>query len=478
MRSSGPAKAAVGADQTAEDQVAPRQHYGITLVVLAVAALAFALLQTMVAPALPEIQRQLHASTTSVTWVLTVYLLTASVATPIFGRLGDMFGKEHLLLVVLGIFAVGCLMSALSHSFGLLVAGRAVQGAGGAVFPLSFGIIRDEFPPGRIATGIGLISATFGVGGGVGLVLSGVIVDHLSYEWIFWLGFFAAAIAALATRLFVPESPIKTPASVDWVGTVLLSGGLTCLLLAISEGNRWGWSSTRVVGLFSVSAVLMVMWALFELRARQPTVDMRLLALRGVWTTNLCGFLIGFGMFASFILIPQFVQAPASTGYGFGASATQAGLFLLPSAAVMLVAGPGSGALGTRFGARLPLQLGCLLAAASFALLAAAHDHSWQIYLASTVLGVGMGFAFAAMANLIVRAVPQSQTGEATGMNTIMRTVGGAMGGQIAAAIVAGHLAATGLPREAGYSAAFVMSAIVTVLAFLAALAVPRQDTP
>jgi MFS family permease len=232
------------------------------------------------------------------------------------------------------------------------------------------------------------------------------------------------------------------------------------------------------VGLFAAAAVLLVIWALFELRVHQPLVDMRLLALRGVWTTDLTGFLIGFGMFGSFILIPQFVQAPASTGYGFAASATQAGLYLLPAAAVMLLAGPGAGALGTRFGPRLPLQLGCLLAAAAFALLAGAHDQSWQIYLASTVLGVGMGFAFAAMANLIVRAVPQTQTGEATGMNTIMRTVGGAMGGQIAATIVTGHLAATGLPTETGYTTAFVMSAIVAGIGFLAALAVPRSDNP
>jgi EmrB/QacA subfamily drug resistance transporter len=478
MRSSGAPKAVAGAEAPTEPPSVARQHYGVTLSVLAVAALAYALLQTMVAPALPDIQRDLHTTTTSVTWVLTVYLLTASIATPIFGRLGDMFGKEHMLLVVLVIFAAGCLISALSHSLGLLVAGRAVQGAGGAVFPLSFGIIRDEFPPARVATGIGLISATFGVGGGAGLVLSGVIVDHLSYEWIFWLGLVAAAIAAVATRLFVPESPVKTPASIDWVGAVLLSAGLCALLLAISEGNGWGWGSARIVGLFGAAAVLLVIWALFELRVQQPLVDMRLLALRGVWTTDLTGFLIGFGMFGSFILIPQFVQAPASTGYGFAASATQAGLYLLPAAAVMLLAGPGAGALGTRFGPRLPLQLGCLLAAAAFALLAAAHDQSWQIYLASTVLGVGMGFAFAAMANLIVRAVPQTQTGEATGMNTIMRTVGGAMGGQIAATIVTGHLAATGLPSETGYTTAFMMSAIVAAIGFLAALAVPRSDNP
>src|SRR3954464_2258071 len=187
----------------------PRQHYGITLAVLATAALAYAVSQTMVAPALPAIQKDLHTTTTGVTWVLTIYLLTASIATPVLGRLGDMFGKEHVLVWVLGMFALGSLVAALSHSIGLLVAGRAIQGFGGAVFPLAFGIIRDEFPPERVAQGIGLISATFGIGGGFGLVLSGVIVDNLAFEWIFWIAALVTAVAVVATVLFVPESPIK-----------------------------------------------------------------------------------------------------------------------------------------------------------------------------------------------------------------------------------------------------------------------------
>src|SRR3954449_2388474 len=239
---------------------APRQHYGITLAVLATAALAYAVSQTMVAPALPAIQEDLHTTTTEVTWVLTIYLLTASIATPVLGRLGDMFGKERVLVAVLIGFAVGSLVCALSHSIGVLVTGRAIQGCAGAVFPLAFGIIRDEFPPERVAQGIGLISATFGIGGGVGLVAAGLIVDHLPYEWIFWIGLIVTAIAIVCTLLFVPESPVKVPAKIDWVGAALLSVGLGALLLAISEGPRWGWTSTKVLGLFVVAAVAFVIW--------------------------------------------------------------------------------------------------------------------------------------------------------------------------------------------------------------------------
>jgi EmrB/QacA subfamily drug resistance transporter len=455
---------------------APRQHYGVTLAVLATAALAYAVSQTMVAPALPAIQKDLHTTTTGVTWVLTIYLLTASIATPVLGRLGDMFGKERMLVLVLVMFALGSLVAALSHSIGLLVLGRAIQGFAGAVFPLSFGIIRDEFPPERVAQGIGLISATFGIGGGAGLVLAGVIVDHLAYEWIFWIALIVTLVAIVCTILFVPESPVKVPAKIDWVGAALLSVGLGSLLLGISEGPRWGWSSPGILGLFVLSATALVVWVRFELHVPSPLVDMRMMRRRPVWATNLAALLVGFGMFGSFILIPQFVQAPPNAGYGFNANVTEAGLILLPSTAVMLFAGPIAGWLGSRFGSRLPLLIGTATAAAAFGLIGLAHEQRWELFIGTALMGAGIGFAFAAMANLIVEAVDATETGVATGMNTIMRTVGGSLGGQISATIVSAHvIAGTQVARESGYTAAFLLSAFVMVLAFGATLLVPAR---
>ena len=452
-----------------------KRHYGLTLAVLAVAGLSFALLQTMVAPALPAIQREYGASTTAVTWVLTVYLLSASIATPVLGRLGDMFGKERLLVIVLLVLAAGTLVSALSTSLELLIAGRAIQGAGGAIFPLSFGIIRDEFPRERVGAGIGLISATFGIGGGAGLVLAGVIVDHLDYTWIFWLSLVVILGAVVATHFFVPESPVKTPARIDWGGAALLAAGLGSGLLAVSEGNNWGWGSAPVLGMLAASAVLLVVWTRYELRVREPLVDMRMMRLRGVWTTNVTGLMVGFGMFGSFLLVPQLVQMPEAAGFGFGASVTQAGLFLLPSSAVMLFAGPFAGWLGGRLGPRTPVLIGIALVGLGFVQLAVLHDQPWHIYLNSLITGAGIGLSFASMATLIVEAVPQTQTGVATGMNTIMRSVGGALGAQISASIVGAHLGASGLPTESGFVVAFVVSAGALGLAFCAALLIPRR---
>jgi EmrB/QacA subfamily drug resistance transporter len=386
----------------------------------------------------------------------------------VLGRLGDMFGKERLLVIVLLVLGAGTLIAALSTSLPMLIAGRAVQGAGGAIFPLSFGIIRDEFPREKVGSGIGLISATFGVGGGAGLVLSGVIVDHLHYTWIFWLSLVVIAAAVVCTHFFVPESPVKTPAKIDWGGAALMSLGLSAVLLAVSQGNSWGWGSARVLGLVAGGAIVLAVWARFELRVPQPLVDMRMMRLRGVWTTNVTALMVGFGMFGSFLLVPQFVEMPPAAGFGFGASVTEAGLYLLPSAAVMLVAGPLAGWLGNRLGSRTPLLIGIALVAVGFVQLAVLHDEHWHVFLNSVLTGAGIGLAFASMATLIVDAVPQTQTGVATGMNTIMRSIGGALGAQIAASIVGAHA------DESHFVAAFLVSAAGLALAFLAALVIPR----
>jgi EmrB/QacA subfamily drug resistance transporter len=458
-----------------------RQHYNVTLAVLTLGTVAYALLQSLVAPALPDIQHALHTSESSVSWVLTGYLLSASVATPIIGRLGDMYGKERMLMIVLAMLAVGTLLAAVASSIGLLIAARIVQGAGGGIFPLAFGIVRDEFPREKVAGGIGLLSSLLGIGGGAGVVLAGVIVDHVSYHWLFWLPLAAIVIAAVATHFFVPESPVKVPGRINWLGALLLSAGLAAVLFAVSKTSTWGWGSSRTLGLIAAGLLALVAWVAAEMRAREPLVDMRMMRIRGVWTTNVVAALLGVGMYSSFILLPLFVEEPKSTGYGFGASVTGAGMFMLPSTMMMLLVGPLSGRLERRFGSKPPLLAGALSSAVAFLLLALAHGHPWEVYIASALLGIGIGLAFAAMANLIVQNVRQDQTGVATGMNTVMRTLGGALGAQVAGTFLANNLAGDGLPTEHGYALGFVMCAGALVVGLLFALAIPnrtRRTTP
>jgi EmrB/QacA subfamily drug resistance transporter len=452
-----------------------RQHYNVTFTLLAVAAVAYALLQSLVAPALLTIQQDLDTTTAGAAWILTAYLLSASVVTPIAGRLGDMYGKKRTMVVVLIVLGLGTLLAALATSIGVMIVARVIQGAGGAVFPLSFAIIRDEFPPRRVPHGIALISAILGIGGGLGIVLAGPIIEHFSYHWLFWFPLIAVIVATVGIVLFVPESPVKTRGRIDSLGAVLLATWLVALLVPVSQGATWGWTSPKTLVLFAAAAVLIPVWVWVESRTRSALVDMQMMRLRPVWTTNLAALVLGFGMFASFVLVPQFVELPTSTGFGFGASVTEAGLFLVPATLGMLVAGPISGRLSSTVGSRVPLILGALFSCVAFVLLTVAHsEQRFEIYLAMAVMGIGIGFAFSSMANLIVESVPASQTGVATGMNTIVRTIGGAIGSQVSAGIVAATLAASGEPTERGFTIAFAAAAIALAAGVVVAFLVPR----
>jgi EmrB/QacA subfamily drug resistance transporter len=449
---------------------------GIILAVLSLGGISYALLQSLVLPALPEIQSSLHTSESAVGWVLTAYLLSASVTTPIIGRLGDMFGKERLLLTVLLLLAFGTFISAIASSLWLMIFGRIIQGAGGGIFPLAFSIIRDEFPNARVPGAIGLVSSLLGIGGGAGVVFAGVVTQNLSYHWLFWFPLAMILVTAVLTRRYIPESPLKTPAEINYRAVALMTLGISGVLLAITETSTWGWTSAKTVGLFAAGMVLIAAWVRAELRSRDPLVDMRMMAIRGVWTTNTAAFLIGVGMYSSFILLPELVQEPTSTGYGFGASVTVAGLFLLPATIAIVVVGQMAGALERRIGSRGSLIGGALFVLAAYALLVADRSQQVDIYVAAGLLGIGIGLSFSAMANLIVQNVRPEQTGVATGMNAVTRTLGGAFGGQVAATLLASNLGAAGLPASSGFTLAFLVCLIALAGALGFALLVPKRS--
>ncbi|MCW3064373.1 MAG: transporter [Solirubrobacterales bacterium] len=451
-----------------------RSRPNVTLAVLCLGGVAYSVLSSAVVPALPTIQRSFHTSETGVTWLLTGFLLAASVGTSILGRLGDMYGKEKLLLWTLVILAAGTLIGALATSLGVMIVGRTIQGVSGGIFPLAFGIVRDEFPREKVAGSIGLLSSVLGVGGGVGIVMSGVIVKYLDYHWLYWIPLVAIVLAAVFTWRFVPESPVRVPGKVNWVAAGLMSAGISAVLLAISQTIVWGWGSPKTLGLLAIGFVLCGLWILREVRSREPLVDMTMMRIRGVWTTNAAAFLLGAGMYASFIVFPQFAQLPKSTGFGFGASVLVSGLYLLPSTAGMVILGTSAGAISARFGSKAALIAGTGFTTSAFLLLSVAHGHPYDLLISAALLGVGMGLAFAALGNLIVQAVPPHQTGVATGMNTVMRTLGGALGGQLSATFIAKNHA-HGLPTVTGFTDTFLMATGFLVVCVLSGLLIPSR---
>jgi EmrB/QacA subfamily drug resistance transporter len=453
-----------------------RSHPNVTLAVLSVAGLAFSMLASAVVPALPTIQHDLHTTENGVTWTLTAYLLSASVGTAIIGRLGDMYGKEKLLVWTLVILSAGTLLAALAGSLALLIVARAIQGVGGGVFPLAMGIVRDEFPREKVAGSIGLMSALLGIGGGVGILAGAAIVERLSWHWLFWLPLGPIVLSALCTWRFVPESPVRMPGRINWPAAVLMSVGISLVLVGVSETTAWGWGSARTISVLAVGLAVCAAWVATEVRSAQPLIDMTLMRVRAIWTANLTAFLLGAGMYSSFVIFPQFAQLPKSTGFGFGASIVGSALYLLPSTVGMAVVGSAAGRIAARFGSKPALVAGSVVTAASFWLLLVQHAHVYDMLVASLLLGVGIGLAFAALGNIVVQAVDGHQTGVATGMNTVMRSVGGALGGQLTATFLAAHVHA-GLPTVDGFDEAFVFSASCLAVCTVAALLVPGRGS-
>ncbi len=452
-------------------------HPNVILAVLAVAGTAYSVLSSAVIPALPTFQAVLHTSETGTAWLLTAFLLSASVGTSIIGRLGDMYGKEKMLLITLIVLAFGTLVAALADSLGVLIIARVIQGVAGGIFPLSFSIARDEFPRERVAGAIGLLSSILGVGGGAGMVLGALIVQHLGIHWLFWIPLVVTVIAAYATWRWIPESPIKSPGKINWVAAALMSAGITLVLIAIAQTTSWGWGSTKTLVMLAAGLIVIAVWVVYEVRSSNPLIDMTMMRIRGVWTTNLAAFLLGAGMYSSFLLYPEFAQLPTTTGFGFGASTLVSSLYLLPAALFMATLGSLTGRVNRRFGSRFALIAGALVTAVGFMWMAVSHSHPYDMLISAALLGVGIGLAFSSLGNLIVGAVGPQQTGVASGINTVMRTLGGALGGQIAATFVANNHTQAGIPTITGFTLSFWMATVFLVVAAAAGVLVPEPRT-
>lgn len=448
----------------------------VAMGVLCLAGLSFALAQTAIAPALDGMASSLHTSRGDVTWVLTAYFISAAVLTPVFGRLGDLYGKRPMLFLVLVLFSVGSAISALAPNLALLVAGRVVQGAGGGIFPLVFGLVRDVLPRERVPGGLGTISALTGVGAGCGLLLGGAISDSLGYPFVFWIGAVPALLASVLILRVVPDNGVRATGSVDVLGALGLAFALALPLLALSRGSQWGWASTRTVALVVIGGVSLLAFMLRSRRVDSPLVNLRLLAQPVVLRTNLATFLVGMVLYIPFLLVPAIAQAPRSTGYGLGWDATGAGLLLLPGCFVGMAAGTVMGLLVRRFGSKTPMAMGAAVAAVGMTAMAFAHSSVTALLLLGALTALGTSLSFSAMPNLIIEAVAPDQTGESNGVNSVVRIIGAAVGSQITAVLLANLLQkGTLLPSETALTVAFLMGAGAALAAMVVALWIPAR---
>ncbi len=444
---------------------------------LAATVTVTAVLQTLVVPVLGTIGHQLHASPSAVGWVVTANLLAAAVLTPLLGRLGDLHGRKRVLLAILASVCAGSLLAATTSSLALLLVARVLQGAAFGLFPLSIGVIRDELPAPRVTTAMAVVSGTLGVGGGVGLVLTGVLTTGgADYHRIFWLALAVAATALVLTAAVVPSRRPVARGRVDWAGGAVLGGGLILLLLPLSQGHSWGWGSPLTIGLLLASGLVLALWLRLEARVASPLVAPELMANRPLLVTNATGVFVGIAMFVSFLGVSAFVQTPSALGYGFGASVLAASsVYLLPGALLGIVVAPAGARMVNRFGAPATLATAGVAGTVGFALMAVLHGASWELITGSVLVNGAVSLAFAAMPALIVAEVAPSQTGVANSVNSIARSVGSSLASALVVTLLASDVLPSGVPAQSAYVAAFgVGAAAMLAVAVLALAGLPR----
>lgn len=408
------------------------------MIVLCGCGITVSLMHTLVVPLLPEMSRLMNLSQDTASWLLTVTMLAGAVCAPVAGRLADMFGKRRLLVVSLALMTAGSLVGALSWSFGSLLAGRLLQGASFGVLPLGISVLKDVLPPHRVMAGTATMSSTLGVGGAVGMPLSGVIAQLMDWHAVFWAATGVSLAVMVLVLVFVPESSVRASGRFDVVGALGLAAGLVCLLLAISQGSRWGWASPATLGLFGGAVLVLVLWATHQLRVRSPLVDLRTSSRPVVLLTNLATPLIGIAMFASFMLVPVQLQAPASTGYGYGVSVLVAGVCMVPMGLGILIFSQLSATLSARRGAHVTLMCGGLLLFVGNILMTLLPGHLALLVPLLLLLSTGAALCFSAMPTLIMNWVPNTETASANSLNALLRTIGtstcAALGGTFLAA--------------------------------------------
>jgi MFS family permease len=445
---------------------------GVLVFVTTVAAVV----SSLGAPLIPSISRDLGIPLSTAQWSLTAALLTGAVSAPIMGRMGDGPRRRATLLVGLSVVALGGVLSALASSLPLLVVGRAMQGVGLGLVPLTMAAARDHLPRHRVAAAVALLSVAAAAGVGLGYPLSGVIADVLGLSAAYWFGALVAAVALACVVAVVPRSSATTDAPLDIAGALLLGVALIALLLGIAEGKTWGWSSPTIIGLFVGAIVIAAIWTRHQMRTATPLVELRLLRHPAVLTGDVCATVLGVAMYMYLSMVTEFVQTPSGAGYGFGSSVIVAGLCLVPFSVLSVSSARLLPWLGRTIGERAILPFGCLIVAGAGVFFALAHGSLWTAFVTMSIVGVGMGMTFAAIPGMIVRSVPDSETGSAMGFYQVVRYVGFSLGSALAASILASHTpSGAHLPALSGYTTAMWVAIVICVVAASLAWFLPER---
>ncbi|WPO87016.1 MFS transporter [Herbiconiux sp. KACC 21604] len=447
---------------------------------LAFTGLVTAFMMTLLVPLVPSLPEILDVSAEDSQWAVTVTLLAAAVATPIFGRLGDLYGKRRMVLVLLGLVVLGSVIAGFATTLVPLVIGRGLQGAGIGVIPLGISILRDVLHRDRVGAAVALVSATLGIGGAVGLPLAAVISQFLDWHILFVVSGVLAVAGFVLVWRFIPVSTLRAEGQFDAVGAIGLAVALTALLLGISKGNGWGWVSLPTLACLVGGVVVLALWTWYELRSASPLIDIRVATRRTVLLTNAASVTVGFAFFASTVVLPQLLEASTGTGVGLGQSMFVASLCLIPSGLVMWAVSGLAARLIRARGARLSFLLGLAVIAVGYLLAVFLMTEIWHTVLIATVVGLGVGFAYSAMPTLIMGAVPPTETAASNGLNSVMRSLGSTVASAVFGVVLATQTVTVGdvtTPSAWGFQLSFIVSLAAAAVGVLLVMLIPRRHS-
>ncbi|MEV8287790.1 MFS transporter [Streptomyces niveus] len=454
---------------------------GGVVATLALAGTTAAIMQTLVTPLIADLPKILNTSASNATWVITTTLLVAAVCVPVVGRLGDLVGKRTMLLVCSVPLIAGSVVCALSSSVIPMIIGRGLQGMGMGMVPLGIALLRDVVPTEKLSSSIALVSASMGIGGGLGLPIAAAVAQYANWRVLFWGSAVLATIIGALIWFLIPSVPASAKGQrFDAPGAISLGAGLVSLLLAISKGADWGWSSGTTLGLFAAAVVLLVGWGAWELRTKDPLVDLRTTARPRVLLTNIASIFVGFAMYASMLVAPQLLQFPEATGYGLGQSILAAGLWMAPGGLMMMVVSPIGGKLTNVYGPKVTLLGGVLVIAAGYGLSLALMGSAWGIMVSIMVISSGVGLAYGSMPALIMSSVPLSETAAANSFNTLMRSLGTSIGAAVIGLVLSQMTTEIGgfsIASESGFRTALLIGCGVALVSAAIAAVIPAVRT-
>ncbi|NEA51818.1 MFS transporter, partial [Streptomyces sp. SID10815] len=456
-----------------------RSASGATVPVLAFAGIVVAVMQTLLVPVIKDLPQLLDTSSSNATWVLTSTLLSGAVATPIMGRLGDLYGKRRMLIASLTVMVAGALVSAFTSALLPMIVGRTLQGFAMGAIPLGIGLMRDMLPREKLGSSMALMSSSIGVGGGLALPAAALVAQHTDWHALFYGAAGLGVLSIVLTLLTVPESPMRAEGSFDLLGALGLSAGLVLFLLPITKGSDWGWSSATTLGLFAAAAAVLLLWGLLELRVAAPLVDLRTTARREVLLTNLASIMVGVAFYVVSLVLPQLLQLPTATGYGLGQSMVVAGLCVAPLGLTMMFTAPVYARLSARYGPKVTLITGLLIIAIGYGGGLGLMDAAWQTVITSLMLGAGIGLAYSSLPALIVGAVPASETGAANGLNTLMRSIGTSVSSAVIGMVLANtadHVNGVAVPTMHGFHVSFLIATAAVAVGLVLALCLPKAN--